>query len=104
MTVIDANKNNFEELVLNEKGKVLVDFNADWCGPCRMLKPALDQIAAENNEVKIVSVNIDNEEELSIRYNISSIPCLVLFNNGAEAKRSVGLIPKDEIENLIGGE
>ncbi|MCR5836455.1 MAG: thioredoxin [Lachnospiraceae bacterium] len=103
MAILEGNKNNFEELVLNNNGKVLVDFNAEWCGPCKMLKPMLDEVAADRDDVSIVSVNIDDEDELSAKYGISSIPCLVLFENGAESKRSVGLIPRDEIENLIGG-
>ena len=103
MAILEGNKNNFEELVLNNNGKVLVDFNAEWCGPCKMLKPMLDEVAAARDDVSIVSVNIDDEDELSAKYGISSIPCLVLFENGAESKRSVGLIPRDEIENLIGG-
>ncbi len=103
MAIIEANKNNFEELVLNNKGKVLVDFNADWCGPCKMLKPMLDEVAEKHDEVSVISVNIDNEDMLSARFNVSAIPCLVLFENGVEVNRSVGLIPRDEIENLIGG-
>jgi len=100
MSVIDVNVNNFEDEVINYKEKVLVDFNADWCGPCKMLKPILEEI----NNIKVVSVNIDSEEELAEKYNIVSIPCLVLFNNGNEIKRNVGLISKDDIENFIGGE
>jgi len=103
MAVIEGNKNNFEELI-KSKEKVLVDFNANWCGPCKMLKPTLDAISEENNEVQIVSVNIDDAEELASQYNVVSIPCLVLFHNGEEIKRSVGLIPKDKIEEMIGGE
>lgn len=104
MEIKEVNKDNFEKEVLNEKGNVLVDFNADWCGPCRMLRPILDEIASERSEGKIVSVNIDNEEELAKKYGVISIPCLILFNSGNEVKRSVGLIPKEEVENLLRGE
>lgn len=100
MKIIDVNKDNFETEVLKSENKVLVDFNADWCGPCRMLRPILESI--KNDNIKIASINIDNEEELASKYNVSSIPCLVLFENGIEVKRSIGLIPKDEIKNLIG--
>lgn len=100
MKIIDVNKDNFEKEVLKSENKVLVDFNANWCGPCRMLRPILESI--ENDNIKIASINIDNEEELASKYNVSSIPCLVLFENGIEIKRSIGLIPKDEIKNLIG--
>ena len=98
----EININNFESEVLKSNKKVLVDFNADWCGPCQMLKPILCEISEERNDVKIVSVNIDNEEELAEQYNVVSIPCLVLFKDGNEVSRSIGLKPKEEIEEIIG--
>ena len=100
MEIIDIKNNNFEE-VLNSKGMVLVDFNADWCGPCRMLRPVLDEIASEGNH-KIVSVNVDDNQDLAKKYGVMSIPCLVLFKDGKEVNRSVGFIPKDEVLKLIG--
>ena len=103
MAVITVNNNNFEEEVLKNEGKVLVDFNADWCGPCKMLGPILEEVSETIQDTKFVSVNIDDEDELSEKYNVVSIPCLVLFENGKEIKRSVGFISKDDIENLIGG-
>ncbi len=102
MKIVEVNNNNFEKEVLNSKETVLVDFNADWCGPCRMLKPSLEELAKEKDNVKIVSINIDDEYELAEQYGVQSIPCLVLFKNGKEEKRNVGLISKDEIINLIG--
>ena len=102
MAVIEINKDNFEKEVLQSDKKVLADFNADWCGPCRMLRPIIDEVADENKKIKVVSINIDNEDELAEKYHVSSIPCLVLFEKGKEVKRSVGFIPKDEIENIIG--
>ena len=102
MSVIEANKDNFEKEVLKSEKKVLVDFNAEWCGPCKMLKPIVDEIAESNDNIKVVSVNIDDEDELAEEYSIFSIPCLVVINKGKEIKRSVGLISKEDIESLIG--
>ena len=102
MKVIDVNKDNFEKEVLNSDKKVLVDFNADWCGPCKMIKPMIEEIAESDDEIKVVSINIDDEDELSEKYNVSSIPCLIIFDKGKEIKRNVGLISKDDIEGLIG--
>lgn len=101
MAVIEVNKENFEKEVLKSSKKVLVDFNANWCGPCRMLKPIIEEIS-NNDNIKVVSINIDDEDELSEKYEVLSIPCLVLFDKGKEINRSVGLIPKEEIESMIG--
>lgn len=98
--MVEVTKENFEEEVL-KADKVLVDFNADWCGPCRMMTPILEELSSDN---KIVSINIDDEDELAERFSVSSIPCLVLFENGKEINRSIGLKPKEEIEKLLGGE
>lgn len=102
MKVIEVNKDNFEKEVIKSEKKVLADFNADWCGPCKMLKPIIEEFAENNDEIKVVSINIDDEDELSEKYNVSSIPCLVVFDKGEEIKRNVGLISKDDIESLIG--
>lgn len=103
MAVIKVTTSEFESQVLKSEVPVLVDFNADWCGPCRMLKPILDQISDERTDVKIVGVNIDDEDELAEKYEVSSIPCVVLFKNGQEVSRSVGLKPKEAIEELLEG-
>lgn len=103
MEIIEVNKDNFEEQVI-KSDLVLVDFNASWCGPCRMLKPMLEELASLRSDVKIVSINIDEEEELALKYGVSSIPCLVLFKDGKEVSRSVGLKPREEIESMLGGE
>ena len=101
MKVIEATTATFENEVLKSDKPVLVDFNADWCGPCQMLKPTIEQLSDERDDVKFVSVNIDENDDLAYDYNVSSIPCLVLFRDGAEAKRSVGLKPKSEIIKMF---
>lgn len=100
--MIEVNKDNFKNEVIENKGLVLVDFNASWCGPCRMLKPILEELSETRSETKFVSINIDNEDELALKYGVSSIPCLVLFKDGKEINRSVGLISRDELEEFIG--
>ena len=101
MSIINVTKDNFEEVVLKSDIPVLVDFNASWCGPCRMLRPILDEVAGERTNFKIVSINIDDEEELSNKFNIYSIPCLIAFKDGKEIKRNIGLIPKDSVEEMM---
>lgn len=102
MKIIEVTKENFEEEVINSAIPVLVDFNANWCGPCRMLRPILDEVSVESDNYKIVSINVDNEDDLAREYGVMSIPCLVLISNGKEINRSVGLISKDEIKKILG--
>jgi thioredoxin 1 len=102
MEIVKVNKDNFEDVVLKSEVPVLADFNADWCGPCRMLSPILDELASERADYKIVSINIDEEDELAEEYNVESIPCLVFFKDGKEVNRSVGLKSKDAIESMMG--
>ena len=102
MKVIVVNNDSFKEEVLDSDIKVLVDFNAEWCGPCKMLGPVLEQYAESHNNVKIVSINVDNNSELAKEYNVFSIPCLVVIKDGKEINRSVGLISNSQIDELIG--
>ena len=99
--MIKINKDNFESVVLKAEGKVLVDFNADWCGPCRMLHPVLEELEEKGN-YKIASINVDENPELSQQFGVMSIPCLVVFENGKEVNRSIGFKPKEEIESMLG--
>ncbi len=101
MKVLEVNNENFEKEVLESERPVLIDFFADWCGPCKMLSPIVEQIAEENDQIKVVKINIDNEQELAVKYGIMSIPTLVVIKNGQESSRSVGLISKEEILELI---
>ena len=100
--MIEINENNFQEEVMNNKEKVLIDFNAEWCGPCRMMAPILEEYIEKHKTIKIVSVNVDNNSDLARKYNVFSIPCLVLIKDGKEINRSVGLISKTELDELIG--
>ena len=76
----EINTEDFEMEVLEAEGMVLVDFNADWCGPCQMMKPILEEFAEKNAEVKLVGVNVDDNSDLAEKYGVSGIPCLVLFS------------------------
>ena len=90
---------NFQELI--SKGVVLVDFNADWCGPCKMMAPVVEEFSAKHPEVKVVSVNIDGEDELAEKFEVASIPCLVLFRDGEEVTRKVGVTPMKKLEKML---
>ena len=96
--MIKLDKENFDEVI--KEGRVLVDFYADWCGPCRMLAPVLEEISNENI-IKIVKVNVDNHEDIARRYGVMSIPTLLVFEKGKVVKQSIGYIEKDEVMALI---
>ena len=103
MGVIVLNESNFEEEVVKSEVPVLVDFWASWCGPCKMLSPLVEEVAEEADGFKVGSINVDDEMDLASKYEISSIPCLIVFKNGEEANRSVGVVPKERILELING-
>lgn len=98
MKIIEVDNNSFKDEI-NNNTLILADFNADWCGPCRMLKPILEEI---DNNIKVLSVNVDNNTLLAKNYGILSIPCLILFKDGKEIKRNVGLLSQDEVIKFIG--
>jgi len=102
MEVIEVTNENFENEVLKSDKPVLADFNAEWCGPCQMMRPILDEFAAESDAYKIVSIDIDNEDALASEYEISSIPCLVVFKDGKEITRSIGLQSKKKLAKMLG--
>lgn len=101
MAVIEVTAKTFEDEVLKSDKPVLVDFNAGWCGPCQALKPIIAEYAENHPGVKVVSVDIDEEDELSENYEVFSIPCLVVFRDGEEVNRQVGLISADSIADLV---
>ena len=101
MNVLKVTDDTFEQEVLKSNIPVLIDFYADWCGPCKMLSPIVDEVAAENDDIKVVKVNVDEAQNTAIKYQIMSIPTLVVIKNGNEVNRSVGVIDKDEIINMV---
>ena len=102
MSYKKLNDSNFEQEVLNHKGTVLVDFYADWCGPCKMLAPIVDEIARERSDIVVGKVNVDESRFLAGKYEVMSIPTLVVFQDGKPVQRSVGLQAKENILNLLG--
>ena len=98
MSVLHITKENFEQEVLKSDKPVLLDFWASWCGPCRMLAPILDELAAENPDIKVGKINTDEQMELAAQFNVMSIPALFVVKNGEVTNRSVGVQPK---ENLL---
>ena len=101
MDVISVNSKNFSEEVLNNKGKVLVDFYADWCGPCKMMSPVIDQISEEVPDVKVCKLNVDNAQDIASEYDVMSIPTIMIFENGEVKQKFIGVTSKDEIINAL---
>jgi len=100
MSVVSVNKNNFEEVVNSEK-TVLLDFYADWCGPCRMVLPLVHEIADENPQYVVGKINVDEEMELASQFGVSTIPTLVVIKNGEIVNRSSGAKPKAQILAML---
>ncbi len=101
MSAIVITKDNFEQEVLNSEKPVLLDFWASWCGPCRMVSPIVDEIAAEHPEIKVGKVNVDEESELAEKFQVMSIPSLFVIKNGEVTNKSVGAVPKNQILDLL---
>lgn len=100
-SVQHADGANFATLVLNSKVPVLVDFYADWCGPCRRLAPVLDELAGEMPNARIVKVNVDHSPNLAMQYGVESIPSVKVFNNGEVTAEQVGLADKGELRAML---
>lgn len=101
MSATRITKENFEEEVLRAEKPVLLDFWASWCGPCRMVAPALEEIARERTDILVGKVNVDEERELAARFQIESIPTLVVIENGRPVRQAVGALPKAQILALL---
>ncbi|MBQ1457873.1 MULTISPECIES: thioredoxin [Butyrivibrio] len=102
MAIIQLTSDNFEAEVLNSDKPVLVDFYADWCGPCKMMAPVVDQIAEENDDIKVGKINVDDEQDLAAKYGVMSIPTIGFFKGGDIVDKSVGAKPKSELLKMIG--
>jgi thioredoxin 1 len=101
MAAMDVTLENFDEEVIKSDKKVLIDFWASWCGPCKMIGPIVEEVAEANSEIKVVKVNVDEQATLATRYQIMSIPTLIVMEKGEIVNKSVGLISKGEIEELL---
>ncbi len=99
--VVELNEENFEEEVLKADKKVIVDFYATWCGPCKMQGPIVESIAEENSNVKVCKLDVDNAPSIAEKYDIMSIPTLIIFENGNVINKKVGLTDKEELSKMI---
>lgn len=102
MSALNINKENFQREIIESEKPVLLDFFASWCGPCQMLSPVIDEIAAERSDIKVAKVNVGEERDLARKFKVMSVPTLLVIKNGEVVNRSLGAIPKHEVLSLLG--
>lgn len=101
MEIMKVTSANFEEEVLNSDKTVLIDFYADWCGPCKMFSPIVEAVAEENEDIKVVKIDVDNAQDLAMKYQVMSIPTTVVIKDGKEVNRVVGMVSKSDLIEMV---
>ena len=101
MEIMKVTSANFEEEVLNSDKTVLIDFYAEWCGPCQAYSPIVESVASENEEIKVVKIDVDNAQDIAMKYQVMSIPTTVIIKNGQEVNRAVGMISKSDLLEMV---
>jgi len=101
MEIMNVTSANFEEEVLKSDKTVLIDFYADWCGPCKAYSPIVEAVASENEDIKVVKINVDNAQDIAYKYQVMSIPTTVVIKNGQEVDRAVGMISKSDLLEMV---
>ena len=100
MSIVKLNKDNFD-LAVNSEKPVLIDFYADWCGPCKAYSPIVEAVASENEDIKVVKIDVDNAQDIAMKYQVMSIPTTVIIKNGQEVNRAVGMISKSDLVEMV---
>ena len=101
MEIMKVTSANFEEEVLNSDKTVLIDFYAEWCGPCKAYSPIVESVASENEEIKVVKIDVDNAQDIAMKYQVMSIPTTVIIKNGQEVNRAVGMMSKSDLIEMV---
>ena len=101
MEIMKVTSVNFEEEVLNSDKTVLIDFYADWCGPCKAYSPIVESVAAENEDIKVVKIDVDNAQDIAYKYQVMSIPTTVVIKDGKEVNRAVGMMSKSDLVEMV---
>lgn len=101
MEIMKVTSANFEKEVLNSDKTVLIDFYADWCMPCKAYSPIVESVATENEDIKVVKIDVDNAQDIAMKYQVMSIPTTVIIKNGQEVNRAVGMMSKSDLEEMV---